>query len=99
VPAAPPFEPRPGFWRWGPVYVNRIANLGERGGLALSSINCIQNRFLSIIRVSAFILTHLSSNLGIGFPFSLILASLAAVPLGLLIGLPALRLRGSISRW
>jgi ABC-type branched-subunit amino acid transport system permease subunit len=49
---------------------------------------------MSFAGVSAFILTHLSSNLGIGFPFSIILASLAAVPLGLLIGLPALRLRG-----
>lgn len=49
---------------------------------------------LSFAGVSAFVLTHLSTNLGIGFPFSLILASLAAVPLGLLIGLPALRLRG-----
>src|SRR5579875_859153 len=49
---------------------------------------------MSFAGVSAFLLTHISSNLGIGFPFSLILASLAAVPLGLLIGLPALRLRG-----
>jgi ABC-type branched-subunit amino acid transport system permease subunit len=49
---------------------------------------------LSFAGLSAFILTHLTTDLGIGFPFSLILASLAAVPLGLLIGLPALRLRG-----
>jgi ABC-type branched-subunit amino acid transport system permease subunit len=49
---------------------------------------------MSFAGVSAFILTHLSSNLGIGFPLSILLASLAAVPLGLLIGLPALRLRG-----
>jgi ABC-type branched-subunit amino acid transport system permease subunit len=49
---------------------------------------------MSFAGVSAFILTHLSSNLGIGFPFSIILASVAAVPLGLLIGLPALRIRG-----
>src|SRR5260370_8491537 len=31
---------------------------------------------------------------GIGFPWSLILAGLCAVPVGLVIGLPALRLRG-----
>lgn len=49
---------------------------------------------LSFAGVSAFILTHITGTLGIGFPFSLLLASLAAVPLGLLIGLPALRLRG-----
>ncbi len=44
--------------------------------------------------VSAFGLTHIVSQLGIGFPFAPILASLVAVPLGVLIGLPALRLRG-----
>jgi branched-subunit amino acid ABC-type transport system permease component len=49
---------------------------------------------LSFAGVSAFTLTHITASLGIGFPFSLLLASFAAVPLGLLIGLPALRLRG-----
>jgi ABC-type branched-subunit amino acid transport system permease subunit len=44
--------------------------------------------------VSAFALTHIAAQLGIGFPFAPILASLVAVPLGLVIGLPALRLRG-----
>jgi ABC-type branched-subunit amino acid transport system permease subunit len=44
--------------------------------------------------ISAFCLTHIADQLGIGFPFSMILASLAAVPLGLIVGLPALRLRG-----
>jgi ABC-type branched-subunit amino acid transport system permease subunit len=44
--------------------------------------------------VSAFGLTHIAGQLGIGFPFSLILASLGAVPLGIVVGLPALRLRG-----
>jgi ABC-type branched-subunit amino acid transport system permease subunit len=44
--------------------------------------------------VSAFGLTHLAGEYGIGFPFDFILASLVAVPLGLVVGLPALRLRG-----
>jgi ABC-type branched-subunit amino acid transport system permease subunit len=37
---------------------------------------------------------HISTSWGIGFPWSLILAGLFAVPVGLIIGLPALRLRG-----
>lgn len=41
-----------------------------------------------------FMLGHISSGWGLGFPFSLILAGLCAVPIGLLVGLPALRLRG-----
>jgi ABC-type branched-subunit amino acid transport system permease subunit len=41
-----------------------------------------------------FMLGHISHGWGVGFPFSLILAGLCAVPIGLLVGLPALRLRG-----
>jgi ABC-type branched-subunit amino acid transport system permease subunit len=39
-------------------------------------------------------LGHISHGWGIGFPFSLIAAGLCAVPVGVIIGLPALRLRG-----
>jgi ABC-type branched-subunit amino acid transport system permease subunit len=39
-------------------------------------------------------LSHLSQNWGVPFPFSLLLAAAAAVPVGILIGLPALRVRG-----
>jgi branched-subunit amino acid ABC-type transport system permease component len=49
---------------------------------------------LSFAGVSAFMVTHLADDLGLGFPITIILASLCAVPLGLLIGLPALRVRG-----
>jgi ABC-type branched-subunit amino acid transport system permease subunit len=44
--------------------------------------------------VSGFVLTHLVSSWGLGFPLAPLLASLAAIPLGLVVGLPALRLRG-----
>jgi ABC-type branched-subunit amino acid transport system permease subunit len=49
---------------------------------------------MSFVGVSAFVLTHLAGDLGIPFPLSLLLAALAAVPLGVVIGLPALRIRG-----
>jgi len=49
---------------------------------------------MSFAGISAFMLSHLSQNWGVPFPFSLLLAALAAVPVGLLIGLPALRVRG-----
>ncbi|HTY71626.1 MAG TPA: ABC transporter permease [Actinomycetes bacterium] len=49
---------------------------------------------LSFSAFSAFILSHIATTHGLGFPWSLLLASLAAVPLGVLIGLPALRVRG-----
>jgi ABC-type branched-subunit amino acid transport system permease subunit len=49
---------------------------------------------MSFAGISAILLTHLTSSLGFGFPFTVLVASLAAVPLGLAVGLPALRLRG-----
>jgi ABC-type branched-subunit amino acid transport system permease subunit len=44
--------------------------------------------------MGGFMLGHISHGWGLGFPFSLILAGLCAVPVGLVIGIPALRLRG-----
>jgi ABC-type branched-subunit amino acid transport system permease subunit len=49
---------------------------------------------MSFAGISAVILTHFTAHLGIGFPFTVLISSLAAVPLGLLVGLPALRVRG-----
>ena len=49
---------------------------------------------MSFAGVSAFVLSHLTMSYGIPFPFSLLLAALAAVPIGMLLGLPALRVRG-----
>ncbi|MGH2882925.1 MAG: ABC transporter permease, partial [Solirubrobacteraceae bacterium] len=49
---------------------------------------------MSLAGIGGFMLGHISHGWGIGFPFSLLLAGLCAVPVGLVIGLPALRLRG-----
>jgi ABC-type branched-subunit amino acid transport system permease subunit len=49
---------------------------------------------MSLAGIGGFMLGHISTDWGIGFPWSLILAGLCAVPVGLVIGLPALRLRG-----
>ncbi|MCW2995620.1 MAG: ABC-type branched-chain amino acid transport system, ATPase component [Conexibacter sp.] len=49
---------------------------------------------MSFAGLSGFVLSHLTAGAGLPFILALPLASLAAVPLGLLIGLPALRLRG-----
>jgi ABC-type branched-subunit amino acid transport system permease subunit len=49
---------------------------------------------MSLAGIGGFLLGHISADWGIGFPWSLLLAGLAAVPVGLIIGLPALRLRG-----
>jgi ABC-type branched-subunit amino acid transport system permease subunit len=49
---------------------------------------------MSLAGIGGFILGHISLDWHIGFPWSLILAGLSAVPVGLVIGLPALRLRG-----
>jgi ABC-type branched-subunit amino acid transport system permease subunit len=49
---------------------------------------------MSLAGIGGFMLGHISTSWHIGFPWSLLLAGLCAVPVGLVIGLPALRLRG-----
>src|SRR5205807_6328563 len=49
---------------------------------------------MSFAGIGAFMLSHLSQDWGVPFPFSLLLGALAAVPVGIVIGLPALRVRG-----
>jgi ABC-type branched-subunit amino acid transport system permease subunit len=49
---------------------------------------------MSLAGIGGFMLGHISHGWGLGFPFSLIVAGLCAVPVGIVIGLPALRLRG-----
>ena len=49
---------------------------------------------MSLAGIGGFLLGHISTDWGIGFPWSLLLAGLCAVPVGVIIGLPALRLRG-----
>jgi ABC-type branched-subunit amino acid transport system permease subunit len=49
---------------------------------------------MSLAGIGGFMIGHIATDLGIGFPWSLILAGLSSVPVGLVIGLPALRLRG-----
>jgi ABC-type branched-subunit amino acid transport system permease subunit len=57
----------------------------------VGQISLVQNAFAGF---SAFMLAHIAGGLGIGFPFGLILAALCAVGVGLIIGLPAVRIRG-----
>jgi ABC-type branched-subunit amino acid transport system permease subunit len=57
----------------------------------VGQISLVQNAFAGF---SAFMIAHVATSLGIGFPFGLILAALCAVALGLVIGLPAVRIRG-----
>ena len=49
---------------------------------------------MSLAGIGGFMLGHISHGWGIGFPFSFLIAGLCAVPIGIVIGLPALRLRG-----
>lgn len=49
---------------------------------------------MSLVGIGAFVLSHIGGSLGIPFPFSMLLAALAVVPVGIVLGLPALRMRG-----
>lgn len=49
---------------------------------------------MSFAGVGGFGVSHLADGAGIPFPVSMLLAGLVAVPVGVLIGIPALRIRG-----
>jgi ABC-type branched-subunit amino acid transport system permease subunit len=57
----------------------------------VGQISLAQN---ALAGISAFMLVHIAHGLGLGFPLGLILAALCAVVVGLLVGLPAVRVRG-----
>jgi branched-subunit amino acid ABC-type transport system permease component len=57
----------------------------------LGQISLVQNGMAGI---SAFMLVHIEHGLGIGFPLGVILAALCAVVVGVVVGLPAVRVRG-----
>ena len=57
----------------------------------VGQISLAQNAFAGI---SAFEISHIGHGLGLGFPFALILGALCAVVVGVVIGLPAVRVRG-----
>ena len=57
----------------------------------VGQISLAQSAFAGI---SAFEISHIGHALGLGFPFALILGALCAVVVGVVIGLPAVRVRG-----
>jgi ABC-type branched-subunit amino acid transport system permease subunit len=57
----------------------------------VGQISLAQN---ALAGISAFMVSHIAGGLGIGFPFGLILAALCAVVVGVVVGLPAVRVRG-----
>jgi ABC-type branched-subunit amino acid transport system permease subunit len=49
---------------------------------------------MSFAGIGGFMLSHLADGLGVPFPLSILLSALVAAALGLVIGLPAVRIRG-----
>ena len=70
----------------GVVILSLVVIVGWVGQISLCQ--------LAFSGVGAYATVRVANHLGIGFPFSIVLGALAAVPVGLLVGLPALRVRG-----
>ena len=68
------------------IYLSVVIVTGYLGQISLAQ--------MSFAGVGGFGLSHLASGAGIGFPVGLLLAGCAAVPIGLLVGSTALRIRG-----
>lgn len=71
---------------WALLALSLVVLTGYVGQVSLAQ--------LAFSGFSAFLMSHFALGLGMPFPIAPLLAALAAVPLGLLIGLPALRVRG-----
>lgn len=70
----------------GVIALSQVVVTGYAGQVSLAQ--------LAIAGVAAFTLSRLTSDLGIPFPIAPILAALIATVAGVVVGLPALRLRG-----
>jgi branched-chain amino acid transport system permease protein len=89
-----------GFLLLGSVW--RLAEINTLVGIAVCLSFVILTGFvgqvsltqMAIAGFSGFVLAKLSGNAGIGFPFAPLLGALAATAIGLLLALPALRMRG-----
>jgi len=68
------------------VCLSLVVLAGYGGQISLAQV--------ALAGASGFVLSKVSLDLGVPFPLAMFLAAFAVVPLGLLIGLPALRVRG-----
>ena len=75
-----------GTFIYGVLALSLVVVTGYAGQVSLAQ--------LALAGVGAFMLSYLTVDWGVPFPFAPILAALAATVVGVLVGLPALRLRG-----
>jgi ABC-type branched-subunit amino acid transport system permease subunit len=69
-----------------PVCLSLVVLTGYCGQISMAQV--------TFAGIGGFTLSHVSQGLGIPFPWSLLLAALIVVPVGLFVGLPAVRVRG-----
>jgi ABC-type branched-subunit amino acid transport system permease subunit len=69
-----------------PICLSLVVLTGYCGQISMAQ--------MTFAGIGGFTLSHLALDLGIPFPWSLLLAALVVVPAGLLFGLPAVRIRG-----
>ncbi len=70
----------------GVVILSLVVIVGWVGQISLCQI--------AFAGIGAYATVRVANHLSIGFPFSILLGALVAVPVGALVGLPALRVRG-----
>ena len=71
---------------FGVIALSQVVVTGYAGQVSLAQ--------LTLAGVGAYSLTRITTDLGVPFPFAPILAALAAMVIGVIVGLPALRVRG-----
>ncbi len=70
----------------GVVILSLVVIVGWVGQISLCQVG--------FAGVGAYATIRVANHLGVGFPFSIVLGALVTIPVGLLVGIPALRVRG-----
>ncbi|GAB2872561.1 ABC transporter permease [Nocardioides pacificus] len=84
-----------GTWRFGVVTSAIMALIALSLVLLTGYLGQISLASMAFAGAAGFALSKVTTDLGVPFPFSILISALAATFLGVLVGIPALRIRGA----
>ena len=84
-----------GSWRFGIVTSMILSLMALSLGLCSPLLGQISLASMAFAGTAGFALSKVTTNWGVPFPFSILISALFATAVGLVVGIPALRIRGA----